>query len=45
MSIYTSWEHKRKEIKQLLGDEKLIKEWWEHYEKMAFLWIWFWVMR
>jgi hypothetical protein len=45
MSVYTTWEQKRKEIEKILGDEKLIKETWEHYEKTVFLWIWHWLMR
>jgi hypothetical protein len=45
VSIYTPWKKKRKEILKILGDEKLIKESWERYEKMVFLWIWSWLMR
>ncbi len=44
MSLYTPWKKKRKEISKILGDEKIIEENWELYEKKAFLWIWGWVM-
>jgi hypothetical protein len=45
MSVYTPWKKKRKEIPKISGEEEVLKESWERYEEMAFLWIWSWVMR
>jgi len=42
--MVTSWEEKKAELGEILGDESLIKEPWETLEVMAYNWFWHWVM-
>jgi hypothetical protein len=42
--MVTSWEVKSTEIGEIRGDEDLIRKPWEALEKMAYSWIWQWVL-
>jgi uroporphyrinogen-III decarboxylase len=42
-NVTTSWQVKKEELGQILGDEKIIKQSWERFESMAYNWIWQWV--
>ena len=42
-SVITPWEDKLKELGEVTGDEKLIRDSWEKLEHMAFNWLWTWL--
>ncbi len=43
-SMVTPWETRRAEMGEIQGDEDLICKTWETLEKMAYSWIWQWVL-
>jgi hypothetical protein len=40
--VITPWQVRAKELGGVMGDEKLIKEAWETFERRAFCWLHFW---
>ncbi|MFH0728534.1 MAG: uroporphyrinogen decarboxylase family protein [Pseudomonadota bacterium] len=42
--LVTPWETKKAELGEIKGDEGMIRGSWEQLEKMAYTWIWQWVM-
>ncbi len=42
--LVTPWEVKKAEISTIKGDEDLIRRNWEQLEKMAYVWIWQWML-
>jgi hypothetical protein len=42
--MVTPWEVKRAEIGEIQGDEDLIRKPWEGLERMAYSWLWQWVL-
>jgi hypothetical protein len=42
--LVTPWETKKAEFGEIKGDEGMIRGSWEQLEKMAYAWIWQWVM-
>ena len=42
--MVTPWEVKKAELGPIPGDEDLIRKPWEFLEKMAYAWVWQWVM-
>jgi hypothetical protein len=38
------WEEKKKEYEEIKGDEKIVKEWWEQFDTLAYLFMWFMVI-
>lgn len=42
--MVTPWEVKKAELGPIQGDEDLIRKPWETLEKMAYTWVWQWVM-
>ncbi len=42
-SVITPWEDKLKELGEVTGDEKLIRDSWEKLEHLAFNWLWTWL--
>lgn len=35
------WEEKKKEYKEILGDEEMVKRLWEEFDTLAYLFMWF----
>ena len=35
------WEEKKKEFEEIKGDEELVKKWWEEYDVLAYVHLWF----
>jgi len=42
--LVTPWEVKKAELGEIKGDEAMIKRNWEQLEKMAYTWIWQWIL-
>ena len=42
--LVTPWEEKKAELGEIKGDEALIRQNWEQLEKMAYTWIWQWIL-
>ncbi len=42
--LSTAWEVKKAELGEIKGDEDLIRNHWEQLEKMAYVWIWQWIL-
>ncbi len=42
--VVTPWSVKKAEIGEIEGEESLIQEPWERLEKMAYNWLWRWIM-
>ncbi len=42
--VVTPWEVKSAEIENIQGDEDLVRKPWEALERMAYSWIWQWVL-
>jgi hypothetical protein len=35
------WEEKKKEYAQIKGDETIVKKWWEEFDTLAYVYLWF----
>lgn len=35
------WEEKKKEYKEIKGDEETVKKLWEEFDTLAYLFMWF----
>ena len=42
--LVTPWEVKKAELGEIKGDEELIRTNWEQLEKMAYVWVWQWIL-
>ena len=42
--LLTPWEVKKAELGEIKGDQNLIRANWEQLEKMAWVWIWQWIL-
>jgi len=40
MSVFP-WEEKKKEYKEIKGDEEIVKRQWEEFDMFAYLFLWF----
>ena len=36
-----SWDEKKKEYKEIKGDEEIVKKQWEEFDMFAYLLLWF----
>ncbi len=43
--VCLSWEEITKEYGTVMGDEKLLRKQWEDLDKLAYLYLWWWVQR
>ncbi len=35
------WDEKKKEYTQIKGDAEMVKKWWEQYDVLAYVHLWF----
>ncbi len=40
LKLFQPWEEYRKQIKEILGDESILKAQWDLLEQLVFIWIW-----